>query len=156
MSVNIINPYNVKLNNVIIRGIGTLKSGEQSEIRDLTVLEVGGGTVSLGYRSVIGYGSFLQAKGDITIGDNSLLGPHCSYFASSHTTKRGYNVRDLPFLRGKITIKDNVWIGSNCTINKDIVLNNGCVIGANSFVNKSVPEWEVWGGTPVKFLKEVE
>lgn len=31
-----------------------------------------------------------------------------------------------------------------------MTLGKGCVIGANAFVNKDVPENEIWAGVPAK------
>lgn len=153
--MKIINPYNVSLNNVIIKGTGKLVIGNNVEIRDHTIIELGDGYVEIGDNSVVGFHSFIQATGKFVVGRNSLLGPHNSYICSAHRIKKHVNVRDISMVRGIITIKDNVWLGANCTINFNTTLNNGCVVGANSFVNKDIPDWEIWGGTPARFLKHV-
>ena len=153
--MQIINPYNIPLNNVVIKGRGKLIIGSNVEIREYTVIESGDGHVEIGNNSIIGYHSFIQATGKLVIGNNSLLGPHCSYICSSHQIKRGINVRDMSMIRGLIDIKNNVWIGANCTVNYNTTLNDGCVVGANSFVKANVPSWEIWGGSPAKFIKAV-
>ncbi len=155
MGVNIHNPHNISLTNVVINGIGNLTLGKCCEIRDFTVIEMVG-DVSIGDHSVIGYGCFIQSTGTLNIGENTLIGPHCCIICSKHTTKRGYNVKELPFVRGQVTIGNNVWLGAKCTIDADVTLSDGCVIGAHSFVNKDVPGWEIWVGSPAKFLKDVQ
>lgn len=50
-------------------------------------------------------------------------------------------------------IQHDVWIGSGATIRRGVTLGTGCVVGANSFVNKDVPPYAVVGGVPAKILK---
>jgi acetyltransferase-like isoleucine patch superfamily enzyme len=51
------------------------------------------------------------------------------------------------------TIKNDVWIGTQAVIRRGVTIGNGAIIGANSFVNKDVPDYSVWGGVPAKLLK---
>ena len=57
---------------------------------------------------------------------------------------------------GKILLKRNCKIGSNAVIMPDITVGENAVVGANSFVNKNIPRNEVWAGSPVRYLKNVE
>ncbi|WP_293783992.1 CatB-related O-acetyltransferase [uncultured Pedobacter sp.] len=51
------------------------------------------------------------------------------------------------------TIGNDVWIGVNAVIRRGVVIGNGAIIGANSFVNKDVPAYSIVGGIPAKKLK---
>ena len=51
------------------------------------------------------------------------------------------------------TICDNVYIGPGSVIIGKITLGEGCVIGANSFVNKDVPSRMVVAGAPAKKIR---
>ena len=57
------------------------------------------------------------------------------------------------YILSKIEIGDNVIIGSNCVIIGDCKIEEGCTIGALSFVKKDLKKWSVYGGNPIKFLK---
>lgn len=150
------NPHKVNLGGVHIFGDGAIHLGQGCEIRPGTIIELGSGILRVGKGSVIGYGSFLQITGEITIGEFSLLGPHCCYIASRHKIVPGKKLVEVPLQRGKIVIGDNVWLGAMVTINEGVTLGNSCVVGANSFVNKSVPAEQVFGGVPAKFLKNIK
>ena len=50
-------------------------------------------------------------------------------------------------------IKNDVWIGVGAVIRRGVTIGNGAVIGANSFVNKDVPDFAVVGGCPAKIIK---
>lgn len=50
-------------------------------------------------------------------------------------------------------IGNDVWIGTNCVIRRGVKIGDGAVIGANSFVNKDVPDFAVVAGIPAKVIK---
>jgi acetyltransferase-like isoleucine patch superfamily enzyme len=52
-----------------------------------------------------------------------------------------------------IKIGNKVWIGMNVTILKGVTLGDGCIIAANSLVNKDIPPFSLAGGVPAKVLK---
>ena len=52
-----------------------------------------------------------------------------------------------------LVIKNDVWIGTNAVIRRGITIGNGAVIGANSFVNKDVPDYAIVAGTPAKIIR---
>jgi NAD(P)-dependent dehydrogenase (short-subunit alcohol dehydrogenase family)/acetyltransferase-like isoleucine patch superfamily enzyme len=55
---------------------------------------------------------------------------------------------------GDVILEKHVLVGSNTVILPDIILKEGTSIGANSFVNKSTEPWKIYGGVPIKFLKD--
>lgn len=53
-----------------------------------------------------------------------------------------------------VIIGDNVWLGARAFISKGTVIPNGCVIGAMSFVSKSLEkENTIYAGVPVREIK---
>lgn len=67
----------------------------------------------------------------------------------SFHTGGGYN--DLT--QKDCIIKNDVWIGVNAVIRRGVTVGNGAVVGANSFVNKDVPDFAVVGGCPARIIK---
>jgi virginiamycin A acetyltransferase len=57
------------------------------------------------------------------------------------------------YSRGDIVIKNDVWIGVNCTILDGITIGNGAVIAAGSIVTKDVPPYAIVGGNPAKIIR---
>ncbi len=75
-----------------------------------------------------------------------------------NTTKIGKNVKILQnttIASEVLEIQDNVQICANCCLTKPITIGKCSIIGANSFVNKDVPPYELWGGVPAKFIRKV-
>jgi maltose O-acetyltransferase len=152
MSVEIFKHETSKIDETVkIIGSGKLIVGKKAQIRAYTVLELDG-TLEIGDFSVLGYHNFVQCSGHVKIGVGSLIGPSCVLLGSSH------QITDIPLvqekmLRSTLTIKNNVWVGAHCTINHGIILGDNCIVGANSFVNKSVEDNAIVGGVPAKFIR---
>ena len=51
------------------------------------------------------------------------------------------------------TIGNDVWIGVGAIIKRGVHVGNGAIIGANSFVNKNVPDFAVVGGSPARIIR---
>lgn len=54
-----------------------------------------------------------------------------------------------------IHIKRNAFIGAHCFIMKGVTIGENSIVGAGSVVTKSIPDNEIWGGNPAKFLKTI-
>lgn len=57
---------------------------------------------------------------------------------------------------GRITVKDNVFIGKNCTILRGVTIGENTIVGACSLVNKSLEPNSVYAGVPAKRICSVE
>lgn len=57
---------------------------------------------------------------------------------------------------GKITIGNNVMVGVNTVILKDVSIGNNVVIGAGSIVTKNIPNNSVAAGNPAKVIFSIE
>lgn len=55
----------------------------------------------------------------------------------------------------EVTIKDNVWIGSNVVICPGVTIGENSVIGAGSIVLRDVPANCVAAGNPCRVLREI-
>lgn len=115
------------------------------------------------------YGIIFSHK-NISIGDNVRFGPYNTiglvdfgnniiiaqyvHFLSGNR-QHGYSRRDLPMMlqEGKIIklkINDDVWIGTNSVIMKDV--NEGSIVAAGSIVTKTYDKYTIIGGNPAKII----
>ncbi|MES2720061.1 MAG: acyltransferase [Pseudomonadota bacterium] len=111
-----------------------------------------GQALSIGAGSVIGVGCFLQADGEIRIGTGVLLAPQVKIFSTSHTYGREGEIHN-PLIKGSVIIEDNVWVGAGTVIALNVRIGRNAVIGANSFVNRDIPENVVAVGTPARVIR---
>lgn len=112
-----------------------------------------GDGLTIGNGSGIGANSNIPS--DVIIGENVMMGQECLMFTSNHRMDR----LDIPMgAQGStetkpIVVGNDVWIGARVTILPGVHIGNGCVIGAGSVVTKDIPDYEIWGGNPARFLK---
>ncbi len=55
---------------------------------------------------------------------------------------------------GFVKIGDNSFIGANTIICNSVTIGNNVIVGAGSIVTKSIPDNEIWGGNPARFIKK--
>lgn len=90
------------------------------------------------------------SSGRITIGDNVLIGPNVVLRAADHGIAMGTPIRFQPHVGGAIVVEDDVWIGANVVILRDVILGRGCVVAAGAVVTKDVEPYAVVGGVPAR------
>lgn len=89
---------------------------------------------------------------DVYIGDNVKIGPNVTITTTGHPVhpELRKNGAQISF---PVTIKENVWIGSNAVILPGITIGKNSVIGAGSIVTKDIPEDVVAVGNPCRVLR---
>lgn len=101
-------------------------------------------------------------SGEISIGEDCLFAKNVSLLSSTHIIDGSGTIRenDRTFfaqnghaLHKKITIGNDCWLGSNVVVLPGVSIGNGVVVGANSVVNKSFPDYAVIAGTPARVIR---
>jgi len=112
--------------------------------------------VSVGHHVYINKGCDIITTGSsVEIGNFVMIGPHVTFIAQDHKIDDWEKPMILGsgYIMGKITVKDDVWIGTNSTILAGVTINRGAVVAAGAVVTKDVPEYSVVGGVPAKIIK---
>lgn len=109
--------------------------------------------ISFGKRTFLNMGCTLQDWGGIEIGDDCLLGHHCTICTVNHSQN--------PDHRGDMTccpvkIGNKVWIGANVTILPGVRIGDGAIVAAGAVVTKDVDPLTIVGGVPARKIKDVE
>lgn len=55
--------------------------------------------------------------------------------------------------KGKIIVKDDVWIGYNALILSGVEIGQGAIVAAGSVVTKNVPAYAIVAGVPARIIK---
>ena len=96
----------------------------------------------------IGAGCFLNrdtmiaAQSEVTIGDHTMFANGCFVGDAEHR----FDDPELPITwqgftsKGPVEIGANCWFGVNCAVTSGVTVGERCVIGANSVVNRDLPE----------------
>lgn len=156
-------PFNVRIGSNTSIGKSTFKSdgnftklnsryyleiGHNSIIKDQVYIDCQDGKISIGSYCSINPNCILYGSGIIKILDNTRIASSCNIIASGHDHNDSNKLIRETHLSKGILIKNNVWIGANCTIIDGSIINNNSVIGASSLVNKIVEENSIGFGIP--------
>jgi maltose O-acetyltransferase len=112
---------------------------------------IGQKTIKIGKNFHINVGCHIL--GDVTIGDNVLIGPKTVIWGRDHGIKKNMIMNQQGHTDAPIVIGNDVWIGANVTILKGITIADGAIVGAGSVVTKDVPEYAIVVGNPARVVK---
>lgn len=114
-----------------------------------------GAEIELGSHS--GIGIHCQVPGNIKIGDNVMMGPHCVFMDS---VTHSFDRTDIPMIQqgskkvGRIVIGDDVWIGRETMVLGGKTIGSHTIIGARSVVSKDIPDYVMAAGNPCHVKKQ--
>ena len=96
----------------------------------------------------------------ISIGNNVLFASNIFITVRFHGNLDQSELNLAPYIRslhskGEVTIMDDLWIGENVSIMPNVTIGKSCVIGANSVVTKSFPDFSVIAGSPAKLIRNL-
>lgn len=111
--------------------------------------------LDFGTRVFIGRHTYLGVFLPISIGDNTVVGAYSYIISANHRfDSRESPIRDQGFQGAPVHIGDDVWIGTHAVILPGVTIGKGAIIAAGGVVNRNVPEYEIWGGVPARFIKK--
>ena len=104
----------------------------------------------------------ITAMRNVVIGDNVLMASkiyisdcsHGSYVGDENDSNPNINPKDRIFTAKEVVIGDNVWLGEFVSILPGVTIGKGTIVGANSVVSKSLPDYVIAVGSPAKPIKK--
>jgi acetyltransferase-like isoleucine patch superfamily enzyme len=110
--------------------------------------------VKIGHNTMISLGAQIDVhRGKVTIGDNCLITSGVKIL-SHDGASRMINIDDWG--NGEVVIGNNVFIGVNAVILRNVTIGDNSVVGAGAVVSKDVPPATVVAGNPAKVIKELK
>lgn len=113
-----------------------------------------GRSIIIGDNTFLGNNCEFNIKNNINIGNNCLIASGCKFIDHNHGKETNRLMRLQKCDESPIIINDNVWLGVNVVVLKGVSIGSGAIIAANTLVNKSIPENEIWAGTPARKIGE--
>jgi acetyltransferase-like isoleucine patch superfamily enzyme len=151
---------NVKVaKNATIIGLNNISLGNNIRIDGNVVIVAYSGSLSLGNYIHIGGGCHLSCTGGVTLADFSGLSQGVRiYSGTDDYTGKSLTNPTIPQKYSKVKIAPvilgkHVIVGSGSVILPGVTIGDGSSVGALSLVTKSLDEWGVYFGSPVKKLK---
>ena len=133
----------------------TLRRGAQIEVTS-TLEELAYGC-TVGARVGICEGSFIGAKGPVTIGDETNLGPGCKIIAENHVfTDPSRPIRQQGLSRHGVSIGRDCWLGANVVVLDGCTVGDRAVMAAGAVVTSDVAPATVVAGVPARALRSRE
>lgn len=100
-------------------------------------------------------GVLITTGGGVSIGERTLVGYGTSILSANHIIpEKPARIFDAGHKKAAVRIENDVWIGANCTILPGVTIGEGAVVAAGSVVTKDVAPFAVVGGVPAQFIKE--
>ena len=115
----------------------------------------------IGANCKIGDNVHIVANKKVIIGNDCLLASkifisdtsHGSYLGNTYDSNPNIKPDERMLYSKEINIGNNVWIGENVCVLLGVTIGDGCIIGANSVVNKSIPKNCIAVGVPARVVK---
>lgn len=138
-----------------ILGDGQIHCADRIIVDDFGMLYAKG-RLTIGHRFAMNRYSRIVAHESITIGDHVTIGQFVSILDHDHAFDMEDNQLKLDGYRSApIKIGSHIWIGDKCTILKGVTIGDNVVIGANTLIHKDVPSNVVVAGHPFKVIKQL-
>lgn len=104
----------------------------------------------------------ITAMESVKIGNNVLIASkvyisdcsHGSYAGDENDSNPDSIPTERPLFAKPVIIKDNVWLGEFVSVLPGVTIGKGTIVGANSVVSKSLPDYVIAVGTPAKPIKK--
>ena len=137
----------------IVVGGENIRIGDEFSSMGTTYLYANDGELNIGNSCSVNTNVQLGAsQGRIDIGDRVLVGPNVVLRAADHGIVTESSPRFQSHSSGIITVGDDVWIGANAVVTRNVNLGAGCVIGAGAVVTRDVPPNAIAVGVPAKVI----
>lgn len=112
--------------------------------------------IKIGDNVDIGNNSFLSANNQIEIGNHVIMSAYV--FVTDHDhgfSDFSKNLHEQPLSEGGyVKIGDNVFLGTKCSVLKNVAIGEHSVVAANAVVVKDVPAYSIVAGNPGKIIKK--
>ena len=129
------------------------ETGEHVTIEDFTFVNNGMGPVKIGNWSFIGASNVII--GPVTIGRDIITAQNVVMSGLNHGFKDvSIAFRYQPCTTAEIVIGDGCWIGANSVVTAGVTIGKYCVIAAGSVVTKNVPDYSIAAGNPARVIKQ--
>jgi acetyltransferase-like isoleucine patch superfamily enzyme len=109
-----------------------------------------GKRISVGDRSVINRGCYLDGRAGLSIGEDVSVSPEAYLVSLSHDP----NSPTFDTLGRPVTIGARAWIGARAMVLPGVTVGEGAVVGAGSVVSRSCGPFEIVAGVPARRIGE--
>ncbi|OFS62174.1 DapH/DapD/GlmU-related protein [Nosocomiicoccus sp. HMSC09A07] len=109
--------------------------------------------IEIGDNVYIAHNVWLNGTGGLKIEDNVVVSPNVIIATTKHSRVDNM-VSNTKSTNSPIKIGKGVWIAGNSTVSMGVKIEDGCIVSANTLVNKDITQKNVLvGGVPGRIIK---
>jgi acetyltransferase-like isoleucine patch superfamily enzyme len=114
--------------------------------------------IKIGDNVDVGNNTFISANNRIEIGKHVIMSSYVFITDHDHGFQDfSKNLHEQPLSEGgHVIIGDNVFLGTKCSVLKNVTIGERSVVSANAVVTKDVPAFSVVAGNPAKIIKRFD
>lgn len=113
----------------------------------------GPGKIEIGNSVDIGINTTIFSSESVLIKNNVLIAAGVYIIDSNHGIEKGEMIlAQKSNCKGPVIIEEDVWIGAGAKVLSGVHIGRGAVIGAQSVVNKNIPDYAIAVGVPAKVI----
>jgi acetyltransferase-like isoleucine patch superfamily enzyme len=115
--------------------------GENIQFRnDVSIRVLDNAFLKIGKSVFFNNSCSINCLSEISIGDNTQFGESVKIYDHNHQYRNlNLLINQQGYVKGKVIIGSNCWIGSNVVVLKDVEIGDNVVIGAGCVIYKSIP-----------------
>lgn len=134
---------------VVLKKNCYIKSGAVFEAVD-------GGQIILEQGAGVGHYACLGASRRISLGKGAVVGQGCTLVDSAHIHDASIPIDQSGYRMGELILEDGVIVYPKATIGPNLRIAKGAVIGAHSFVNRSIETGDaLYVGAPARKIRDL-
>lgn len=104
-------------------------------------------------------GLYCYLNGDVRIGKNTLIGPHCSLTAGHHKFDPAtgwFSARTEGDQNPTVVIGEGCWLASGVTVTAGVKLGRANLVCAGAVVTHDTPDYAIVAGIPAKVVGRID
>lgn len=138
------------------RALGRLGSDiNRSAVINAHVTIAGRANLTVGARTFLNEGIYLDLSEQITIGKDCAIGHQVLFTTATHQLAKAGR-RAGPAVVRPIVVGDGTWIGSRATILPGVTIGSGSVVGSGAVVTSDIPNNSVYAGVPARLIRALD
>ena len=149
---NVIFKGNVELR--ALKGASLVIENNVKFDKGIRIVATNGSQVYFREGADVGCYSIFNCGSNLNLGKRCLVAGFCYFQTSTHLLDKKKFIQDQGYSHEPIHIGEDCWIGGGAFILKGVALGDGCVVAANTVVNKSFGENVILAGSPAVIINE--
>nr|WP_306436873.1 DapH/DapD/GlmU-related protein [Rhodococcus sp. 06-1059B-a] len=105
---------------------------------------------------ILNYNCFVDATGEVFLGRNVAIGPGSKLLTVTHEIGPREKRRGLEQIVKDVVVGDGCWLGANVTVLPGVEIGSGAVVAAGSVVVSDCEPDCVYAGVPAKLVRRIQ